>query len=215
MAQAKKKTTTKPKADVTDTNQKFDIMEIGEDKPKKGKGNPKAYLNSPFVGNNAIKASKEDMDMYWDNVLTVYKWPKIDIDDDRQVENRCAQYFEHCREKGERPTVEGLAVAIGVSPRTINDWANGHTRAQFGNSRSLIIKKAKAVIQYMLAQMAMGNKIYPNVWIFYGKNWFGMRDQQDIVLTPNNAVQPEMTKEQILERIKSDVIVDMDELQDE
>ena len=73
------------------------------------------------------------------------------------------------------------------------------------------IKKAKALIQYMLAQMAVGNKIYPNVWIFYGKNWFGMKDQQDITITPNNQLQPNMTREQIIEKVKADVVIDADD----
>ena len=214
----KTKATNKPKT-ATKSKEKENISSQGEDKaktaekklPAKGKGNPKAYLNSPFVGNNAIKATDEDMEAYWHNALTIYQWPKIDLDSDTEVEERCSQYFEHCSHALERPTIEGLAVAIGVSPRTLNDWEDGKTRAQLGSRRSLIIKKAKALIQYMLAQMAVGNKIYPNVWIFYGKNWFGMKDQQDITITPNNQLQPNMTREQIIEKVKADIVIDIDE----
>ena len=214
----KAKTTNKPKTPAR-AKEKENTSSQGEDKaktaekklPAKGKGNPKAYLNSPFVGNNAIKASDEDMEVYWNNALTVYQWPKIDLDSDDEVEERCSHYFEHCRNALERPTIEGLAVAIGVSPRTLNDWEDGKTRAGVGSRRSPIIKKAKALIQYMLAQMAVGNKIYPNVWIFYGKNWFGMKDQQDITITPNNQLQPNMTREQIIEKVKADVVIDADD----
>ena len=190
---------------------KLEVKPTEKKLPAKGKGNPKAYLNSPFVGNNAIKATDEDMEVYWHNALTIYQWPKINLDSDDEVENRCSQYFEHCRNALERPTIEGLAVAIGVSPRTLNDWEDGKTRAGMGSRRSPIIKKAKALIQYMLAQMAVGNKIYPNVWIFYGKNWFGMKDQQDITITPNNQLQPNLTREQIIEKVKADVVIDVDD----
>jgi hypothetical protein len=101
-------------------------------------------------------------------------------------------------------------VAIGVSPTTLLNWENGVYRDNVGSSRLMIIKKSKALIQYMLAQMAVGNKIYPNVWIFYGKNWFGMKDIQDITITANNALQPTMSMEEIAEKVKTDVVIDTD-----
>jgi DNA-binding XRE family transcriptional regulator len=150
------------------------------------------------------------MEVYWNNALTVYQWPKINIDSDAEVEERCMLYFEHCRNALERPTIEGLSVAIGVSPTTLLNWEKGVYRDNVGSSRLMIIKKSKALIQYMLAQMAVGNKIYPNVWIFYGKNWFGMKDIQDITITANNALQPTMSMEEIAEKVKSDVVIDTD-----
>ena len=35
--------------------------------------------------------------------------------------------------------------------------------------------------------MVTEGKINPVVYIFRAKNYFGMKDQQDLVLTPNNA----------------------------
>lgn len=198
-------------ADIIDLDTSIgDGFEVPESKPKrKGKGNPEAYKNSPFVGNNAIKATDTDMAKYWDNALTVYHWPKIDFSDDSAVEGRCALYLEHCRDKLERPTVEGLAVAIGCGTSTLQDWESGRTRGESGGSRSAIIKKAKTLIQYMLAQMAVGNKIYPNVWIFYGKNWFGMKDTQEVIVTPNNALES-IPLDEIEKRIPADIPVDAD-----
>jgi len=212
---AKTNTTKTSKAPVKDKAAKPEAVEPIEDKDtgivkSPGKGNKKAYLNSPFVGGNAIKASDNDMEGYWNNALTVYQWPKIDLDNDSEVEERCALYFEHCRQTLERPTIEGLSVAIGISPRTLYDWEQGVTRGNVGSTRPQIIKKSKALIQYMLAQMAVGNKIYPNVWIFYGKNWFGMSDTQNIVITTNNALQPTMSMEEIADKVAKDVVIDTD-----
>lgn len=183
-----------------------ELVKAGANVAKAGKGNKEAYKNSPFVGNNAIKCTDDEMRDIWDNAMEVYKYPKINLDSDQEVEERCALYFEHCREAGERPTVEGLAVAIGVNIRTLNDWELCKTRNQPGSLRSEIIKKAKALIQYMLAQMAVGNKIYPNVWIFMSKNWFGMKDEQDINIAPKAGIEAERTPEQI----EADIPLDMD-----
>lgn len=193
-------------------------MASNELKKTKPKGNPQAYKNSPFVGNNAIKATEDEITQMWDNALTVYKWDKIDLDSDEQVENRCAEYFEHCRNVAERPTVEGLSVAIGCSVRTLNDWENGVTRSQPGSMRSPIIKKAKGVIQYMLAQMAVGNKIYPNVWIFMGKNWFGMKDEQTFTVAPANNLGDQIPLDdlkKLADQNHKDYIVDVDSKESE
>lgn len=184
----------------------------GREIVKSGKGNKQAYKNSPFVGNNAIKCTDSEMSEILDRALTVYKWPKIDLDNDEAVESRCALYFEHCRDTGERPTVAGLACAIGCSVQTLSDWELGKTRAKLSSSRSDTIKKAKLLIQYFLEQIAVGNKIYPNVWIFYGKNYFGMKDVQDITITPNTGLDQEHTTDEIAQKVLEDIPLDDDNL---
>lgn len=164
-----------------------------------GKGNKEAYKNSPFVGKNMITCTDQELTVVWDNVLNVYKWPKIDLDSDEAVETRCAEYFEYCRTAGERPLVEGLAVAVGCNVRTLSDWELGKSRNGPTSRRSAIIKKAKSLIQYFLAQLAVGNKIYPNVWIFYGKNWFGMKDEQEVTITPGNQNEPQLSRDELLQ----------------
>lgn len=192
--------------------EKKDVVQAGKAVAKSGKGNKQAYKNSPFVGNNAIKCTDSEMSEILDRALTVYKWPKIDLDSDEAVEDRCALYFEHCRDTGERPTIAGLACAIGCSTQTLSDWESGKTRAQLSSRRSGIIKKAKLLIQYFLEQIAVGNKIYPNVWIFYGKNYFGMKDVQDINITPNAALEQERTPEEIEQAVLEDIPIDVDEI---
>lgn len=190
--------------------EKKDMEQAGKEIVRSGKGNKQAYKNSPFVGNNAIKCTDTEMSEILDRALTVYKWPEIDLDSDEAVEERCALYFEHCRDTGERPTIAGLACAVGCSTQTLSDWESGKTRAQLSSRRSGIIKKAKLLIQYFLEQIAVGNKIYPNVWIFYGKNYFGMKDVQDITITPNTGLDQEHTADEIAQKVLEDIPVDDD-----
>jgi hypothetical protein len=37
-----------------------------------------------------------------------------------------------------------------------------------------------------------------------------MKDTQDLVITPNNALQPTMSMEEIAEKVKTDVVIDTD-----
>ena len=47
-----------------------------------------------------------------------------------------------------------------------------------------MIKKAKEFIASFESEMVTEGKINPVVYIFRAKNYFGMKDQQDVVLKP-------------------------------
>jgi hypothetical protein len=48
-----------------------------------------------------------------------------------------------------------------------------------------MIKKAKGILAAIDAKLVSEGKIPQVTYIFRAKNFFGMRDQQDVVLTPN------------------------------
>lgn len=48
----------------------------------------------------------------------------------------------------------------------------------------------------------MEGKLNPIVWMFYGKNYFGMVDKQEMVLTPNRS-EGDADVSAIQERLKS------------
>ena len=226
----KPKTTTKPKEKDNTSSQGEDRAKTAEKKlPAKGKGTdteakPTGVLskegmptrkewknrNSPMIGNNGFDLTQGDNRKAISDMLHVYSMPPIDIDSDEAVEQRIFEYFQYCIEKDIRPGVEGMAMALGVNRRTLWDWETGNRR---GNSivRADIIKKAKQFIALYLENLAQNNKIYPATWIFMMKNHYGYKDQQDITITPNNQLQPNMTREQIIEKVKADVVIDIDE----
>lgn len=197
-----KKTVKKTAKKTTKKTIKKNEVATTEEKPKhKGKGNPYAYKNSKFGDKHAITAKPGEISAIVSKCLEVYLWEPINLDSDDEVEQRCAKYLEYCVQVDQRPCVEGLCVALGVSYQTVYDWQTGRYRGGKGSRRPEIIKKAKAVIAHVLAEMALGNKIYPNVWIFYGKNYFGMKDTQEVVLTPNNPLGESVNPEQIASNI--------------
>lgn len=157
-----------------------------------------------------IKATKEELSAKMRKLKVIYDLPKIDINDDQQVEDRIDYYLEYSAREGLKPTVEGLALAIGVSRKTLYDWETGYSRAESSQSRSDIIKKAKDFIAYLMSDFALDGKIFPATWIFYAKNYFGMKDTQDIQITPNNALGDQLSPEEIAKRIPEDIPVDVD-----
>jgi len=163
---------------------------------------------------NPIKASREELSSKMKKLKVIYDLPKIDINDDQQVEDRINYYFEYSAREGLKPTVEGLALAVGVSRSTLWDWETGRSRAEFGTSRSDIIKKAKDFIAFLMSDFALDGKIFPATWIFYAKNYFGMKDVQDIQITPNTALGDQLTPEEIAKRLPQDIPVDVDYTED-
>ena len=102
--------------------------------------------------------------------------------DDQECADRLNDYFQQCNTEGQLPTVEDMALALGVTTATLLDWQNGRTQSP---DRSWMIKNAKQIIAGIDAKLASEGKIPQVVYIFRSKNYYGMKDQQDVIVTPN------------------------------
>ena len=49
-----------------------------------------------------------------------------------EIEERVEEYFDNCFSNGRLPTVEGLALSLGVSVRTMEAWERGEVQARRG-----------------------------------------------------------------------------------
>ena len=101
---------------------------------------------------------------------------------DDEVEERILEYLTECYNTGQRMTVEKLALALGVTRETLNQWENGGHGSN--PRRADIIKRAKDTIASYDADMVTSGKMNPVPYIFRAKNYYGMRDQVDIVAAP-------------------------------
>lgn len=102
--------------------------------------------------------------------------------DDEECAERLNDYFKQCNETGQIPTVEDMALALGVTVATLWDWQNERRQSPV---RAEMIKKAKGILAGIDAKLASEGKIPQVVYIFRAKNFHGMRDQQEVVVTPN------------------------------
>lgn len=133
--------------------------------------------------------------------LASWNLPPINIEDPKQVEERIGMYFNHCMENDRKPQIVGMCNWLGISRDTLNKWENGVTR---GATHSDIIKKACTFIEEMWADFMLNGKINPASGIFLSKNWFGYKDQTDVVVTPNNpldGMNADDAKKRLLEGI--------------
>ena len=100
--------------------------------------------------------------------------------------DRLNWFFQTCQETNQLPTVEKMCLALSMPRSTVFDWESGRTRG-LGSATSDILKKAKNLIASLDAELAQEGKIQPVVYMFRAKNYYGMKDQQDVVVTPNPA----------------------------
>ena len=124
-----------------------------------------------------------DNSRYLRHALTTFGMPPIDISDENQVEERILWYFNHCGIYDMKPTVNGMCNALGIHRDTLHEWKTGQSRR---NSRHQeIVLRAYRVMEELWEDYMLNGKVNPVSGIFLGKNFFNMRDQQEVVLTPN------------------------------
>lgn len=151
---------------------------------------------------NVIAGAKsEDIQRCMTNCLRWYGKPLVKSDD--ECRERLLDFFVQCQENGELPTVEKMIMALGCVKSTAWEWENGRGCS---SERTNLIKKAKEFIATFEAEMVTEGKINPVTYIFRAKNFFGMKDQQDLVLTPNNPLGDQPTAEELKNRIEATAV---------
>ena len=135
--------------------------------------------------------------------------PPIDIADPKQVEDRINAYFDFCEDNDRKPNVVGMANWLGVDRRTLLRWRSGDYRTE---THCPLIEKTMDLLEENWADMMMNGKVNPASGIFIGKNHYGYKDVQDVVVTPKNPMGDETDQNELRERIDNSVIyVDPDD----
>lgn len=108
------------------------------------------------------------------------------------LEKEISDFFEICSRTDTVPTVTSLALWLGCNRDTIYAHAN--------NSNSPYSDVMKRTINYMHSVMENGTvdgKINPVTYIFLSKNYYGMRDDKNITVTPTGPSQDTNSPETI------------------
>lgn len=132
-----------------------------------------------------------DNSRYLRHALTTMDMPPIDIADPKQVEERIWWYFGHCIDYDMKPTVVGMCNSLGIHRDTLNQWKNGDRRA---GTHQEIVLRAYRMLEELWEDYMLNGKVNPVSGIFLGKSMFGYREQQEIILTPN---QQQFTPEDV------------------
>lgn len=117
----------------------------------------------------------------------------------QELADRFNDLFQLCFDNNFIPTVEALALCSGIDRRDLWRIETGETHK--GDGMCDIIKNAKNFIATMEAELARDGEINPTVYIFRAKNYFGMTDKQEVVVTPNTGLQEQPNAEEIIKNL--------------
>lgn len=189
-------------------------------KPKQANQNPaeetikdvvKRKRNRPDLANFGEEHTEPgDNTRYLRYARTSMSLPPIDISDPKQVEQRIGEYFDFCEANDRKPNIKGLGNWLGVDSTTVSSWRRGEYR---GATHSPLIKKAVDILEEMWWDYGQNGKTNPASWIFIGKNAFGMKDTQDVIVTPNNPLGDQPNENDLQKRIESGVVFDAETLE--
>lgn len=127
--------------------------------------------------------------------------PPIDISDPEQVQNRINEYFDFCEENDRKPNMIGMANWLGVSRETVNTWKRGDYRS---STHSDLIRKAVDILEELWVDYMQNGKVNPASGIFLAKNMFQYKDVQDVVISPQNNGEDDMSADDIAKRYIED-----------
>lgn len=144
----------------------------------------KSKRKTPANLEGGSSAKKEDVSRILANCLKWYRMPKVKTLD--ELEQRIGDFFVTCISTGEIPTVEKMCLATGYDRQTVWRWETGEVVSELGAGARDVIKKAKSFLATFESEMVTEGKINPVVYIFRAKNFFGMKDVQDYILSPNS-----------------------------
>ena len=198
--------------DKKDTHQNEEVQVV------KKKGKPRGG-NSPVIGMNGYDLEPGDNTKFLQLNMELFNMPSIDLHDEEAVAKRLDEYFALYAKYDTKPTVAGMAMALGMNRRTliaiVNDYATGGSgyKTALPQEVALVIKKAHYLLENLWENYATNGKINPVTAIFLGKNNFGYQDKTEYVVTPN-VQQDNYDPDSIRQRYLIDSANDSDEEND-
>ena len=175
------------------------VKEVVKKKPRgKNIGETLAPITEP--GDNA---------KYMTVNLKLFNLPPIDLHKPEQVQNRLAEYFQIHIDGDLKPTVAGMAMALGIDRRRLWEIKTGnyHTSTGLSDLPTLTtdsIKKAYDFLETLWENYMHNGKINPVSGIFLAKNNFGYQDKTEYVVTPNVNTDSDYSAEDIRKRYLTD-----------
>ena len=150
-------------------------------RPNAGKGLPTVMMKTIEQDDE----KREFMAKAVHNAHQFFKIGLVPVKDAEQLADRLNYFFDVCTDTQQLPTVEKMCLCIGYTVQEVRQWLYGTPYRWVTEECISLIKKAKNLIASMDAELAQEGKIQPVVYMFRAKNYYGMKDQQEVVVTPN------------------------------
>ena len=182
-----------------------EMQKTGEEIVKRGRGRPKGTGGNERP-EQQVQTLPGDNAKYTANALEIYCLPKIDLDNEEEVDERCKEYFRIVSKNDMKPSIEGLALALGIGRTKLWEMRTGKCK----NTEVMnTLKKAADFINLLMADYMQNGKINPVSGIFLMKNNFqGYADKQEFVITPQSPLGENADTKQLEDRYKDTVVIE-------
>lgn len=150
-----------------------------------------ARAKSPVTQSRKPEVPPEDRErhtaaMVFGRALFELALEPIDLADADQVKERFYTFLDMCDREGLRPMVTGLAMAFGMTRQQLCYIGRGDTSTLStkltAKSRDAV-KKAYEFMQVNWEINLQAEKGNPVKWIVLGKNYYGIKDQTEQIVT--------------------------------
>lgn len=123
---------------------------------------------------------------------------------DEEIRQRIEFYFNDCYTHKLRPTLEGCALAVGVTSETFSNWGQKESKMDF--DRFDLSKKVKTLLSHFDASLLINGKMNPVAYIFRAKNYYNMKDQTESIVKHESNLGETKSPEELLNIIDADVV---------
>ena len=149
----------------------------------------KQWVTKPQPGENANNAK---------HIMKIATLPQIDQTDKQEVAERIEQYFDLCIEDDMRPTVAGLALALGTNRTSLFQWKAGKID-RIPDEVAGLVDRAIAILN---AEQEEAIAVSGNIvgGIFLMKNSFEeYTDRREVI---HKVEQKQLTQQELIEKAK-------------
>lgn len=107
----------------------------------------------------------------------------IDINDVEEMNRRFTRYLDICAKYDKKIGNLAAYAAIGITKEQAKEF---ELHSKSNPARAYFIKKVRQFCSMYREGLMQDGKVNPVTGIFWQKNYDGLKDQQEVVVTPNN-----------------------------
>ena len=124
-----------------------------------------------------------------------------------QLDKDLDDYIDLCSRTNTTPTVASVALWLDCDRDTIYNHANNPNSIYFGTCKRII-----NMCHIALENRAIGNGMNSVLYMFLGKNYFGLKDDKNITVTPatSSTTNSQETMDAIQKQIEEETIPNAD-----
>lgn len=176
---------------------------INKGKKTRDNGSPNANKGSiAYMSKENVKEFNKAMEKRIFNSVGTTGRPYA-FESVEKLQEDITNYLTLCRDTNIMPTIVSLALYLGVDVGTIDNHANNSASPFFQ-----VFKNIKQYLHNLMQSGTLAGDINPVAYIFLSKNYYGMRDDKNITVTPTNnqTVNSTETMEAIQKQIEEENI---------